>query len=64
MLSTLQMVNLGLRALMELGIVVALPTNEAGTGLGNQVAVYANVVWSTYVAISTASVAVMFKRAK
>jgi hypothetical protein len=43
---------------------LTMPTNAAGTGLGNQVAVYANVVWSTYVAISTALVAVMFKRAK
>lgn len=43
---------------------LTMPTNAAGTGLGNQVAVYANVVWSTYVAISTALVAVMFKRTR
>jgi hypothetical protein len=39
-----------------------MPTNAAGTGLGNQVAVYANVVWSTYVAIATSLVAVLFRR--
>ena len=41
---------------------LTLPTNTAGTGLGDQVAVFANMVWSTYVAIATALLAVLFKR--
>jgi hypothetical protein len=41
---------------------LTMPTNAAGTGLGNQVAVYANVVWSAYVALATALVAVLFSQ--
>ena len=41
---------------------LTLPTNPAGTGLGNQVGNYANMVWSFYVAVATALVAVLFGR--
>jgi hypothetical protein len=41
---------------------LTLPANEAGTGLGNQVGVYANMVWSFYVAVPTVLLAVLFKR--
>jgi hypothetical protein len=40
---------------------VPLPTNEAGTGPGNQVGVYANIVWSFYVAIPAVLLAVLFR---
>jgi hypothetical protein len=43
---------------------LTLPTNASGTGLGNQVGVYTNLVWSFYVAVATALVAVLFNRAK
>jgi hypothetical protein len=39
-----------------------LPTDPAGTGVGDRVGVYANLVWSTYIAITTALVAVFFRR--
>lgn len=42
---------------------LTMPTNTAGTGLGNQIGNYANTVWSFYVAVATALVAVLFKRA-
>jgi hypothetical protein len=43
---------------------LTMPTNAAGTGVGNQVGEYANIVWSFYVAIATGMLAVMFKRVK
>ena len=42
---------------------LTMPTNTTGTGLGNQVGDYANMVWSSYVAVATALTAVLFKRA-
>jgi hypothetical protein len=41
---------------------LSIPTNALGTGLGDQVAVYANAVWSAYLALTAALVAVFFKR--
>lgn len=43
---------------------LTMPVNEAGTGVGNQVGDYANIVWSFYVALATGLLAVVFKRAK
>lgn len=43
---------------------LSMPTNASGTGLGDQVAVYANMVWSAYLAVTAVLVAVMFKRLK
>lgn len=43
---------------------VPLPVNDTGTGLGNQVGSYANMVWSVYFATATTLVTVLFKRAK
>lgn len=43
---------------------LTMPTNPAGTGLGNQVGDYANMVWSSYVAVSTSLLATLFKRAE
>ncbi len=41
---------------------VDMPTNASGTGQGDQIGVYANLVWSTYFAVTAALVAVLFKR--
>lgn len=41
---------------------LTMPTNEAGTGPGNQVGVYANMVWSFYVAVPMVLLAILFKR--
>lgn len=41
---------------------LTMPVNAAGTGVGNQVGDYANIVWSFYVATATGLTAVMFKR--
>jgi hypothetical protein len=41
---------------------ITMPVNAAGTGLGNQIGDYANMVWSSYIAVSTALVAILFKR--
>lgn len=41
---------------------LTMPTNVTGTGVGNQVGDYANIVWSFYVAVATALVAVLFRR--
>jgi hypothetical protein len=43
---------------------LTMRTNTAGTGLGNQVGDYANIVWSFYVAAATGLVAAFFKRMK
>jgi hypothetical protein len=43
---------------------LSMPTNASGTGLGDQVALHANTVWSAYIAVSAALVAVLFKRLK
>ena len=43
---------------------LTMPVNAAGTGVGNQVGDYANIVWSFYVAIATGLTAVVFKRLK
>ncbi|RJP55773.1 MAG: hypothetical protein C4557_00710 [Anaerolineaceae bacterium] len=43
---------------------LTMPTNAAGTGVGNQVGDYANIVWSFYVAAATGLTAVLFKRVK
>lgn len=43
---------------------IPMPTNAAGTGVGNQVGDYANIVWSFYVAIATGLTAALFKRLK
>lgn len=42
---------------------LTMPVNAAGTGAGNQVGDYANIVWSAYIAVSTGLTAVLFKRA-
>lgn len=43
---------------------LTMPTNTVGTGLGNQVGDYANIIWSVYIAIATMLVAAMFKRVR
>ena len=43
---------------------LTMPVNAAGTGVGNQVGDYANIVWSFYVAIATGLTAIVFKRLK
>ncbi len=43
---------------------IPMPVNATGTGVGNQVGEYANIVWSFYVATATGLTAVMFKRLK
>lgn len=43
---------------------IPLPVNEAGTGIGNKVGVYANMVWAVYFAVTTALVTSLFKRMK
>ncbi len=43
---------------------IPLPVNETGTGIGDQVGRYANLVWSAYFAIATLLVTMLFKRAK
>lgn len=43
---------------------IPMPVNAAGTGVGNQVGEYANIVWSFYVAIATGLTAALFKRLK
>jgi hypothetical protein len=43
---------------------IPLPVNETGTGIGNRVGTYANIVWSVYFATATTLVAVLFPRAK
>lgn len=43
---------------------LAMPINAAGTGIGNQVGDYTNIVWSFYVATATGLLAVIFKRAQ
>lgn len=39
---------------------LTMPVNAAGTGVGNQVGEYANIVWSFYVAIATGLTAALF----
>lgn len=41
---------------------LTMPVNASGTGVGNQVGDYANIVWSFYVAAATGLLAVLFKR--
>lgn len=41
---------------------IPLPVNEAGTGVGNKVGVYANMVWSIYFAVTAGLVTLLFKR--
>ncbi len=41
---------------------IPLPVNEAGTGVGDKVGVYANMVWSVYFAVTTGLVTLLFKR--
>ncbi len=41
---------------------LTMPVNAAGTGAGNRVGDYANIVWSFYVALATGLLAVVFKR--
>lgn len=41
---------------------LTMPVNTVGTGVGNQVGNYANIVWSFYVAASTILLAALFKR--
>lgn len=41
---------------------LTMPTNAAGTGLGNQIGEYANIVWSFYVAIAAGLTAIVFRR--
>jgi hypothetical protein len=41
---------------------IPLPVNETGTGIGNQVGRYANMVWSGYFATATLLVVILFKR--
>jgi len=41
---------------------IPLPVNETGTGIGDQVGRYANLVWSAYFATATSLVTVLFKR--
>lgn len=43
---------------------LVMPVNAAGTGVGNQVGDYANIVWSFYIAIATGLTATLFKRLK
>lgn len=43
---------------------LTMPTNAAGTGVGNQVGEYANIVWSFYAAIATGLTAIVFRRLK
>lgn len=43
---------------------IPLPLNEAGTGIGDQVGRYANMVWSAYFATATTLVTVLINRAK
>jgi hypothetical protein len=39
-----------------------LPVNEAGTGVGNKVGVYANMLWSVYFTVTAGLVTLLFKR--
>ncbi|HXF84519.1 MAG TPA: hypothetical protein VNK49_03940 [Anaerolineales bacterium] len=43
---------------------LTMPTNAAGTGVGNQVGEYANIVWSFYAAIAAGLTAIVFRRLK
>jgi hypothetical protein len=43
---------------------LTMPTNAAGTGVGNQVGEYANIVWSFYAAITAGLMAIVFRRLK
>lgn len=43
-------------------LVFPLPVNETGTGLGDKVGVYANLIWSAYFAVTAGLVTVLFKR--
>lgn len=40
---------------------IPLPTNEAGTGFGNQVGVYVNLLWSAYFAVTPSLAVVLFR---
>jgi hypothetical protein len=42
--------------------ILNMPTNTTGTGIGDQVALYANVIWSAYLAVATVLVALLFGR--
>jgi hypothetical protein len=41
---------------------IPLPVDETGTGIGNKIGRYANMLWSAYFMVSTALVAALFKR--
>jgi hypothetical protein len=41
---------------------IPLPVSETGTGIGDQVGRYANIVWSAYFATAAGLVAVLFRR--
>jgi hypothetical protein len=41
---------------------IPLPVNEAGTGIDNQVGLYANMLWSVYFTLSVGLVTLFFKR--
>lgn len=43
---------------------IPLHVNETGTGIGNQVGAYANLVWTVYFATATTLVTLLFKRAE
>lgn len=43
---------------------IPLPVNEAGSGIGDQVGRYANILWSAYFATSTTLVTILFYRAR
>ncbi|HEX5809871.1 MAG TPA: hypothetical protein VFY25_14480 [Anaerolineales bacterium] len=41
---------------------IPLPVNETGTGVGNKVGVYANMLWSVYFIVTAGLVTLLFKR--
>ena len=43
---------------------IPLPVNETGTGIGDQVSAYANLVWTVYFATATTLVTLLFRRAE
>ncbi len=43
---------------------IPMPVNEAGTGVGDKVGVYANMLWSVYFAVAAGLVTMLFKRSK
>lgn len=41
---------------------IPLPVNEVGTGVGNKVGIYANMLWAVYFTVTAGLVTLLFKR--